>query len=136
VKSLDYLMDLYFKSVGRNSVLLLSVPPDKRGLIADADVARLREFGAAVRGLNENSVTVDAVATAGATRNPANRFGPQGVLDGNPDTYWTTPDNVTSTWLEVDLGQGRHFDRVTINEFEPRIQRFENKGFCRRRLVP
>ena len=51
VKSLEHLMDIYFKSVGRNSVLLLNVPPDRRGLFADPDVRRLREFGETVRGL-------------------------------------------------------------------------------------
>ena len=35
VKSLATLADIYFKSVGRNSVLLLNIPPDRRGRIAD-----------------------------------------------------------------------------------------------------
>lgn len=36
--------DIYFQSVGYNSVLLLNIPPDRRGLIHEADVARLKEF--------------------------------------------------------------------------------------------
>ena len=116
VKSLDKLMDIYFKSVGRNSVLLLNVPPDKRGLIADADVARLREFGAAVRGLKENSVTADAIATAGATREPVTQFSPQRVLDDDAGTYWTTPDNVTTNWLEVALKQPREINVISVGE--------------------
>jgi alpha-L-fucosidase len=51
VKSIEHLMDIYFKSVGRNSVMLLNVPPDRKGRFADPDVARLKEFGAAVNGL-------------------------------------------------------------------------------------
>lgn len=46
VKSLTHLMDIYFKSVGCNSVLLLNIPPDRRGLINEADVNRLNEFAA------------------------------------------------------------------------------------------
>ena len=46
VKSLKHLTDIYFQSVGYNSVLLLNIPPDRRGLIHEADVARLREFAA------------------------------------------------------------------------------------------
>jgi alpha-L-fucosidase len=42
VKSAAALMDLYFTSVGRNSVLLLNIPPDREGLICDADVRSLR----------------------------------------------------------------------------------------------
>lgn len=45
VKSLVHLTDIYFRSVGYNSVLLLNVPPDRRGLIHEQDVARLKEFG-------------------------------------------------------------------------------------------
>lgn len=44
VKSLKHLTDIYFKSVGNNSVLLLNIPPDQRGRISDADVNRLKEF--------------------------------------------------------------------------------------------
>ncbi|WP_431432771.1 alpha-L-fucosidase [Bacteroides hominis] len=44
VKSLKHLTDIYFKSVGYNSVLLLNIPPDRRGRISDADVNRLKEF--------------------------------------------------------------------------------------------
>lgn len=46
VKSLKHLSDIYFESVGYNSVLLLNIPPDRRGLIHEADVKRLNEFAA------------------------------------------------------------------------------------------
>lgn len=41
VKSVEQLVELYFTSVGRNSKLLLNVPPTRDGLLADADVASL-----------------------------------------------------------------------------------------------
>ena len=46
LKTVDELVDIYFKSVGRNSLLLLNVPPDVRGLIDAADSLRLMEFRA------------------------------------------------------------------------------------------
>lgn len=49
VKSLAHLVDIYFQSVGYNSVLLLNVPPDTCGRISDYDVERLREFGEYLR---------------------------------------------------------------------------------------
>src|SRR5574341_68138 len=42
VKSVDDLVDLYFTSVGRNSKLLLNVPPTRDGLLHPTDVARLQ----------------------------------------------------------------------------------------------
>ena len=47
--SVDALMDKYTKSVGRNTNMLLGIVVDNRGLVPDADVRRLREFGNAVR---------------------------------------------------------------------------------------
>jgi len=35
------LMDLYFTSVGRNSVLLLNIPPNREGLVSEADIRSL-----------------------------------------------------------------------------------------------
>lgn len=44
VKTPDQLMNIYFKSVGRNGVFLLNLPPDRRGLIHETDAAHLVEF--------------------------------------------------------------------------------------------
>ncbi len=47
--SLDELMDKYQKSVGRNTNMLLGIVIDDRGLVPDADVKRLIEFGAKIK---------------------------------------------------------------------------------------
>jgi alpha-L-fucosidase len=44
VRTADQLLDLYLTSVGRNSKLLLNVPPTRDGVLHDVDVARLAEF--------------------------------------------------------------------------------------------
>ena len=44
VRTLKNLVDIYFTSVGRNSVLLLNIPPDRRGLIHEIDAARIETF--------------------------------------------------------------------------------------------
>jgi alpha-L-fucosidase len=41
VRTVDRLVDLYFQSVGRNSKLLLNVPPTPEGVLHETDVARL-----------------------------------------------------------------------------------------------
>ena len=42
VRSLANLVNIYYRSVGCNSVLLLNIPPDKRGLIHEIDVQRIK----------------------------------------------------------------------------------------------
>ncbi len=39
------LVDMYYKSVGRNSTLILGLTPDPRGLMPEPDVKILKEFG-------------------------------------------------------------------------------------------
>jgi alpha-L-fucosidase len=42
---LENLMDMYYKSVGRNSTLIIGLTPDADGLLPQADVDRLKEWG-------------------------------------------------------------------------------------------
>lgn len=49
VKSLKQLVNIYFQSVGYNSVLLLNIPPNRQGLISSADVNRLKEFSTYIK---------------------------------------------------------------------------------------
>ncbi|MFT2010507.1 alpha-L-fucosidase [Pontibacter sp. 13R65] len=46
VKSGKELVDLYYQSVGRNSLLLLNIPPNKQGLFSEKDKHSLRDFRA------------------------------------------------------------------------------------------
>lgn len=78
-KSVDQLTDIYFRSVGRNSVLLLNIPPDKRGLLPAADVARLREFRERI----EAELPADLARGA---RVSGDGVGAGRAVDGDPDT--------------------------------------------------
>jgi len=44
VRTGKQLVDLYYNSVGRNSLLLLNVPPNRQGLLSDADIKSLKDF--------------------------------------------------------------------------------------------
>ena len=46
VKTGKQLVNLYYNSVGRNSLLLLNVPPNRQGLLSNADVNSLKDFRA------------------------------------------------------------------------------------------
>jgi len=49
LKSVDQLMDMYYKSVGHGAVLLLNQTPDTTGLIPETDAKRGAEFGAEIK---------------------------------------------------------------------------------------
>jgi alpha-L-fucosidase len=60
VKSVDDLVSLYFSSVGRNSKLLLNVPPTRDGRLHDVDVSRLAGLRAALDRMRASDVTAGA----------------------------------------------------------------------------
>jgi alpha-L-fucosidase len=47
--TLDQLIEVYYRSVGRGAQLLLNIPADRRGHMPDEDFARAKEFGAEIR---------------------------------------------------------------------------------------
>lgn len=49
VRSFENLRDIYLKTVGSNAVMLLNIPPDKRGLIHHNDVTVLKKLGDFIR---------------------------------------------------------------------------------------
>ncbi|MEZ5163495.1 MAG: alpha-L-fucosidase [Fimbriimonadaceae bacterium] len=57
LKSVDKLMDMYEKSVGRGAVLLLNHTPDPTGAIPAADAKRAAEFGAEIERRYEYAIT-------------------------------------------------------------------------------
>jgi alpha-L-fucosidase len=124
VKSLATLADIYFKSVGRNSVLLLNIPPDRRGRIADADAARLREFGAFVRQLYATNFVQDAVSTASGARDGSSDGQP--IRDRDLNTAWTPAQGGTTGEIEFDLGQPRTFNVARLQEDISRGERVQS----------
>lgn len=67
VKTPEQLLDLYERSAGRNANLHLNVPPDRRGLLHERDVATLEAFGALLRATYgpDSDVAASGVRTAG-----------------------------------------------------------------------
>ena len=47
--SLDALLEIYYRSVGRGAQLLLNLPPDRTGLLPVADCSRAKQFGDEIR---------------------------------------------------------------------------------------
>ena len=117
VKSPERLMKLYDESVARSTNLVLNLPPDRRGRIADPDLASLKSFGDALKASFRTDLAQGAVASATDMRGRG--FEAARVLDGDPATYWSTPDGATTPGLTLDLPPGRTFDLIRLREFLP-----------------
>ena len=61
MRSIDNLLHLYYSTVGGNTLLLLNIPPDQRGLIHEKDAARLAELGRRLRSAFSHQVLFERI---------------------------------------------------------------------------
>ena len=116
VKSLSRLMETYYKSVGRNSTLLLNFPINREGLISQEDSLRGVAFYRMIQEVFDEDLAAGAKASATNVRGGKRRFDASRVLDGRSDTYWATDDGVTGASLTLDLGKPVTFNRLMLKE--------------------
>ncbi len=129
VKSLEHMLDIYYRSVGRNAVLLLNIPPDRRGLFHENDVARLRELRAVLDDTFKTNLAAGKPVKADSAQAG---HGAEAVTDENPATYWTPDEGRTTGSLEIDLGAPTTFNRAMLQEqftLGQRVEKFALEGW-------
>jgi alpha-L-fucosidase len=127
-RDLATLLNFYYTSVGRNSMLILNVAPNPDGLFSDECVKRLHEFHDALQKIFGTDFAAGQKAVASNVRGNDPAFGADKALDGDARTYWATDDGVTSATLEVDLGGEKEFNVIRVEEMislGQRVQRYK-----------
>jgi alpha-L-fucosidase len=120
IKSPEKLLDIYFHSVGRNCVLLMNIPPDKEGLINEADIKNLKEWTKLRDDIFKNNLVKGAVITS------SNGINSNGILDGKYETYWTSKGKDTSAVIDLKLKNKTTFNVLMLQENITVGQRIEN----------
>jgi len=110
LKSVAELMDIWESSVGRGGQLMLGIAPDRHGLLPDADVKRLEEFGKAVEARYGEAANL-------ARKHAKTDENTERALDGNRDSFWSAPADARSATVEVDFGKPVTFDRTLAMEW-------------------
>jgi alpha-L-fucosidase len=96
LKTVDQLMDMYVKSVGRGAVLLLNNTPDPSGLIPEPDAKRSAEFGEEIQRQFGRAV----IDTAGS--------------ETNLEMMLSAPRTVSATIVMEDISQGERVREYVI----------------------
>ena len=52
-------------------------------------------------------------------------YGPDRAVDGDPSTRWATDEGVRQCWIEVTVPRPREIRAVSIDEWAPRIRKYE-----------
>ena len=123
VKTPEKLLDIYFSSVGRNSLLLLNIPPDKRGLLHDKDIQNLSLFKKAVDDIFRiNFLT-------GARINSDSHLGKQKAgfcIDNDNKTWWSAAPGHSDATLVIKLNGSQTFNVLMLQENIQKGQRIES----------
>lgn len=115
VKTLPELMEIYYKSIGQNSSLLINFPVDRRGLIHEKDVEAIQKMAAKVK--EDFAVNLAKEASLKASLDRGKGYEVENLNDGDFNTYWTTPDGEIKASVEFDFGKAVSFNRLLIQEF-------------------
>lgn len=110
VKTVQQLIEIYYNSVGRNCVLLLNVPLDRRGLMYETDAARLREFRSVI------DETFKSNLLEGKSFNAASGSITPKTATYRPGIVWSPDIASKEEWIEFDLKKPVTFDRAMIQE--------------------
>ena len=99
VRSVANLVNLYYQSVGRNSLLLLNIPPTPSGLFHPTDVERILEF----RKVLDETFALNLLGKSGIDQ----------LTDENLETYINLEENEPYV---IDAGKEVTFDRILLQE--------------------
>lgn len=121
--TLDELMNIYYRSVGHGTNLLLNVAPDTRGLLPDVDAKRLIEFGTKINTyfsnpLGEcsgegNELTIELPAETEIDHVVVM----EDITYGERVREYRLEAKVGETW--VSLGRGSAIGHKKIDKFNP-----------------
>ena len=116
VRSLSNLVNIYYRSVGCNSVLLLNIPPDRRGLIHEVDVQRIKELSTYINKTFANNYVENGnqlwVAETGQSKE-----------------YNVKPGTMVNTFLiQEDIAQGQRVEDFLVEVYSNGAWQYAAEG--------
>lgn len=113
VKSPFKLVDIYYNSVGLNGVLLLNIPPDKRGLITEHDIKSMHGMRYILDQTFSDNLAKTGIASATDEKNGNEA---QLILNDDLTTFWTTNSGTEAAEIIIELAQKQTFNRAMLQE--------------------
>jgi F5/8 type C domain protein len=117
--SAERLFQMYLETVGRNATLILNCPPNKAGVLPEADVRVLKQLGTMLKNRLGNDLAKNAhievsnTRTAGAHRN----YETANLTDGDAKTYWATNDGVNNATITLTWDTPQTVRYVMLQEY-------------------
>lgn len=109
VRQVEDLVDLYFRSVGRNSLLLLNIPPTPEGLLHPIDASRVAAFRSRLDCIFAEDLALGAQVAADGRSAPM-------LMDGREDTYWEAGEAGRMSVIEIRLNSAKEVGVISLRE--------------------
>lgn len=124
VRSLEELLNIYFNSVGGNSLLLLNIPPHRDGYTTEYDRRRLKEMGDFIKEAFSHNLIKNAKLSA-TSSDLDNKI--ENIVAENDD-YWKAEDYCERCQISIELKQDVVIKYIVMQEqikLSQRIESFE-----------
>lgn len=122
VRSLDTLLDIYYRSVGGNGTFLLNIPPTRDGLLHENDVKRLKELGDYLRETFQINLLDNAKLSADSAEAG---YGIENVRKDDYSAFYKTEDGVNHCVITAEWQEEQDIRFVVLKENIQLSQRVE-----------
>lgn len=131
VKSSRTLDDIWFKSIGRNAMMLLNFPPDKRGRIVDTDLRNAVESNRRINKMLSVNFADNAVLNADSTYCVST--GIENAVFVDKELFYATNATKNKAVIDIKLDSNCMYNVLIIGEkieLGERITSFKLEALC------
>lgn len=126
VRSFENLKDIYLKSVGGNTTLLLNIPPMKSGKIHEKDMAILKRLGEFINDTFKNNLLKNALITT-VPEHDCRGNSPDMMRTDDYNTYFMNKEGENKLLIEIKFDECKKLNYLVLKEaitFSQRVEKF------------
>ena len=126
VRSFENLKDIYLKSVGGNTTLLLNIPPMKNGKIHEKDIAILKRLGEFINDTFKNNLLKNALITT-VPEHDCRGNSPDMMRIDDYNTYFMNKEGDNKLLIEIKFDECKKLNYLVLKEaitFSQRVEKF------------
>ena len=126
VRSFENLKDIYLKSVGGNTTLLLNIPPMKNGKIHEKDMAILKRLGEFINDTFKNNLLKSSLITT-VPEHDCRGNSPDMMRTDDYNTYFMNKEGENKLLIEIKFDECKKLNYLVLKEaitFSQRVEKF------------
>lgn len=126
VRSFENLKDIYLKSVGGNTTLLLNIPPMKNGKIHEKDIAILKRLGEFINDTFKNNLLKNALITT-VPEHDCRGNSPDMMRTDDYNTYFMNKEGDNKLLIEIKFDECKKLNYLVLKEaitYSQRVEKF------------